>query len=103
MAAITNNEANELGRIFARNGTTVDVMHKLSPQYPHVDKRDLAGTAALFDRMNASAEMPAPEAAADAARYEAARTLQGQVNRAEADLTKASIQDLEATLGAYLA
>jgi hypothetical protein len=103
MNTLTITEAQELGRIFAKNGTGIDVVRKLALQYPHLSGHQLTNVATAWEQLQTKGGAPTvTEAAAeiDPRLMEAALQLQAKVNATEVDLEHATTSDLHATIGA---
>jgi hypothetical protein len=109
MNTLTNNEALELGRIFRKNGTGIDVVRKLALQYPHLSGHQLTSVATAWDQLQAKPATPAvTETAApaevDPDKMQRAVAFAASVNAAEAKpLGSANTGDLYALTAAYFA
>jgi hypothetical protein len=107
MNTLTNTEALELGRIFRKNGTGIDVVRKLALQYPHLSGHQLTNVATAWDKLQSTAP-PVTETAVsnevDPDKMQRAVAFAATVNAAEAKpLATASAGDLHALIAAYFA
>ena len=104
--SITTTEAQEIGRILGKNGTSAPVLANLRKQY-RLDETSMSAFAQAFDESRAqkvtseSRMPPLMETAPPRQRFimESAEVLRDRANTAEANLSKADHQGLEALAG----